>query len=276
MKRHATPRNAMQRHATPCNAMHRHALFSCAARMHPMRAVLGHATDWRCLCMCPVVVQGHRTMPALSHTAAAGLWELLLINGGGSCYSMNIEAARSCVKLERLAVSGYTVDFSPLAGCVLQEISLYRCMISDLSPLGTCAHLKKLSFLEGTSLSDLNQLQGCAAQLHELNISNSHYLLSLEGIQACGKLQVLNMAHCSVESLAPLSRCALLKKVNMVGCEYIMHGCNNVPSVEPLKACGQLEELSIGRRDPPGLEALVAALPRLRVDDKMQELMVLV
>jgi Leucine-rich repeat (LRR) protein len=208
-------------------------------------------------CHGQVTVGYREPVLTLSRTAAAGLRELYMTSL--QMHKLSFEAIRSCVKLEKLSVCELTVDLSPLAGCAqLQEISLDDCSISDLSPLGACAHLKKLSLTRIRGL-DLNQLQGCAAQLHELNISGS-WKLSLEGIQACGKLQLLNMACTSVESLAPLSACALLKKANLRG--------TTVTSVEPLQACEQLEVLTllIGRRDPPGLAALEAALPRLRIE----------
>ncbi|KAG1659552.1 hypothetical protein FOA52_015356 [Chlamydomonas sp. UWO 241] len=64
----------------------------------------------------------------------------------------------------------------------------------------------------------------------------------------------------SVTSLAPLSACAHLQSASI-------HHCTSVASVEPLAACAQLEELSIMGTpgDLPGLVALKAALPRLRI-----------
>jgi hypothetical protein len=208
-----------------------------------------------------------RDMPVLSHTAAAGLRKLNMFYYGPREREFNmfyprtilsIEAIRSCVQLEKLFVRGCYVDLSPLAGSVLQEMSLAGNDTPDLSPLGACADLKKLSLVYmGTDFSDLSLLQGCAAQLHDLNF-RSNKLVSLEGIQACAQLQVLHISciTSSFTSLAPLSALPLLKKVTMF-CSY------NV-DVEPLKACAQLEELCVGRGNPPGLAALKAALPRLK------------
>ncbi|KAG1664925.1 hypothetical protein FOA52_004447 [Chlamydomonas sp. UWO 241] len=69
------------------------------------------------------------------------------------------------------------------------------------------------------------------------------------------------MGSCSsVTSLAPLSACANLKKLDMCYCA-------SVASVEPLAACVQLGELHIYglAEDMPGLASLKAALPQLRV-----------
>jgi hypothetical protein len=81
--------------------------------------------------------------------------------------------------------------------------------------------------------------------------------VSLEGLQACSQLEIVDMAYCrSVSSLAPLSACAHLKIV------YMSH--TRVTSVEPLMACTQLEDLRMyGSAHPPGLAALTAALPQL-------------
>jgi hypothetical protein len=207
-----------------------------------------------------------RIMPALSHPSAGVLRELHLTNGGCRTNILSIEAVRSCVQLEKLSLHGFSVDLSPLAGCGLQEISLEFCEVSDLSPLVTCAQLRKLSLsASAADVPNLHQLQGCAVQILGLR---ANVPLSLEGIQALGQLTDLSIYCCrggSVEercccSMAPLSACALLKKVNM-------DGHRRVCTVEPLQACAQLEELNIGRSAGGllGLRSLKVALPRLRL-----------
>ncbi|KAG1670177.1 hypothetical protein FOA52_000889 [Chlamydomonas sp. UWO 241] len=86
---------------------------------------------------------------------------------------------------------------------------------------------------------------------------------SLAPLSACTELERLDMQECSsVTSLAPLSTCAHLKMLNM-------NYCTRVTSVEPLAACAELEELRIaqlaGQLQLSGLASLKAAMPRLRI-----------
>jgi internalin A len=203
-------------------------------------------------------------MPALSPTAAAGLQELHLSTR--NYYPIvSIEAVRGYTQLRKLSLEHCKLsDLGPLAGCVhLEELSTSGYdevgNISDLTPLGGCAKLKKL-WIAGSRVSDLAPLRGCV-ELQDLTIRSCSRLSSLEGLEACRQLERLDMFYCrSVSSLAPLSACAHLKMVNM-------SLCSSVTSVEPLMACTQLEELVILRlaADPPGLAALKAALPQLRI-----------
>ncbi|KAG1670175.1 hypothetical protein FOA52_000887 [Chlamydomonas sp. UWO 241] len=99
--------------------------------------------------------------------------------------------------------------------------------------------------------------------LKDLCIRSCQSLSSLAPLSACCQLERLDMAVCFyVANLAPLSSCAHLKELNM-------SNCVSVASVETLTACAQLEELSIYGLDEqlPGLEALKVAMPRLRIYD---------
>jgi Leucine-rich repeat (LRR) protein len=193
-------------------------------------------------------------------TAAAGIWQQLHMTPQRP--TLIIEAVRSFVKLETLSIERSTIsDLTPLSGGALQDLSLGFCTIPDLTPLGGCAQLRNLS-LWGSSVSDLRQLQGCAAQIQELNIGDCTRLSSLEGLQACGKLEDINISGCAnIKSLAPLSACTLLR-------ELCIYRCTGVTIVEPLQACSQLERL-VGTSDLSnlsGLAELKAALPQLRME----------
>ncbi|KAG1659384.1 hypothetical protein FOA52_007847 [Chlamydomonas sp. UWO 241] len=169
-----------------------------------------------------------------------------------------------CAKLKRLwIVSSQVSDLAPLRGCVeLQDLDISMSYsLGSLAGLEVFSKLERLNMLR-LSVSSLEPLSACG-QLKDLNISQCKALSSLAPLSACCQLERLNMAFCSsVSSFAPLSACTNLKKLNM-SC------CRSVPSVEPLATCAQLEELTIfglaivGHL--PGLAALKAAMPRLRV-----------
>jgi hypothetical protein len=93
-------------------------------------------------------------------------------------------------------------------------------------------------------------------------MSSCELVCCLAPLAACTLLEELWMSSCKlVSSLEPLAACAVLKKVAV--CR-----CNTVLSVAPLQACALLEVLSLGDErdsDPPGLAAIKAALPRLRI-----------
>jgi Leucine-rich repeat (LRR) protein len=198
--------------------------------------------------------------------------------------ALSIEGLRRCVNLRKINIQGSVVSsLAPLAGCAqLRELCITGSRISDLSPIQGCLQLTKLwiDFVE-----DLTHL---LAKLLNLNVSFFEIddgmddyveLLSLEGIQACSRLERLNMSfqeavsslgplaactnlkdldisYCSVADLAPLSTCVKLEHLDM-------DGCSNVTSVAPLQACAKLQALFGAPRDLPGLAALRAARPRL-------------
>ncbi|KAG1678251.1 hypothetical protein FOA52_013871 [Chlamydomonas sp. UWO 241] len=129
-------------------------------------------------------------------------------------------------------------------------------------------HLTKLSIVGSNSFSS-----GCL------------YLRSLEGLQACGQLKNLDISYADVTSLRPLSSCRHLSCLNIDSCAALsslspltacvelehlsMRGCDKMMSVAPLRACTRLEVLymdSFKKKAPPALEALKAAMPKLRVD----------
>jgi Leucine-rich repeat (LRR) protein len=243
------------------------------------------------------------SMPVLNRVAAEGLQELRLINdnGDGKTYNLGIAPLHNCVNLQKLYIEGSVIYEEPLpllAGCAqLQELCIQGRSISDLTPIQGCLQLTKLwIFLvnDDDQDDDLTQFQGFV-QLRDLNLSylgdgdddgfdGFRGVSSLEGIQACSKLERLDMScQPDLEDLAPLSACVRLQDLDISHCSSVqdlsplsssanlkkldMRGCINVTSVEPLQACANLEVLCCGSRtmELSGLAALKAALPRLSV-----------
>ncbi|KAG1680974.1 hypothetical protein FOA52_009933 [Chlamydomonas sp. UWO 241] len=177
-------------------------------------------------------------VPALSRAAATRLWELHLVRvfNARQHPTLCIEAVRGFANLETLHIERSTIsDLPPVSGCALQVLSLAGCTVSELTPLSGCAQLRMLS-LVGSSVSDLAQLQGGAIQL--LSIAGCTHLLSLEGIQACGPLRVLEMICVPVHSLSSLSACLKLVRLDM-------SSCRNLTSLDPLAAGLKLEHLKM-------------------------------
>ncbi|KAG1660781.1 hypothetical protein FOA52_011322 [Chlamydomonas sp. UWO 241] len=153
------------------------------------------------------------SMPALSHAAASGLRELCVMccsSGGPNRRrpEVSIEHIRRLKQLQSIHIHGCTVDLRPLEGCVqLQKIAI-RCSnlspTSDLTPLSGCSNLTKLS-LALTNVSGLSQLQGCAAQVRDLDLYCCREMSSLEGLQAFSRLTSLSITGCRhLTSLAAL------------------------------------------------------------------------
>ncbi|KAG1679842.1 hypothetical protein FOA52_012755 [Chlamydomonas sp. UWO 241] len=175
----------------------------------------------------------------------------------------DITPVGSCAKLKKLALWGDEVsDLTPLQGCVeLQDLNISRCtQLVSLQGLEALSKLQCLYMYGCERVSSLEVLPACS-ELKHLNIGLCVSVANLSPLSACRQLEHLDIALCmGLTSLAPLSACANLKKLNM---GY----CTGVASVEPLAACARLEQLRIGGlTEPlPGMDALVTALPQLRI-----------
>ncbi|KAG1665607.1 hypothetical protein FOA52_003254 [Chlamydomonas sp. UWO 241] len=192
---------------------------------------------------------------------AAGLQELHLINPQEKSRTLRFEVVCSFRRLESL--------------------SILRCSLSDLKPLGACTQLRRLCLEHcDVAFAVLTQLQGCAAQLQCLSINSSTQKLqlkwlqafsqlkdlnisyhdeygcggegcdddegglqSLDGIQACGQLEGLSMrGRRAVACLAPLAACVKLEVIDMAS-------CRRVSSLVPLSACFTLKDLNLFQCD---------------------------
>ncbi|KAG1667520.1 hypothetical protein FOA52_013710 [Chlamydomonas sp. UWO 241] len=201
------------------------------------------------------------SVPALSHTAAAGLQELQVTSSHYQNLILSIEAVRSCARLRTPVVKDCTVsNLSALAGCAhLEELATvsWHGNISDLAPLGGCAKLKKL-WIPDSQVPDLAPLHNCV-DLRDINIGGCVCLVSLEGLQAFSKLERLIMSYLSVTSLEPLSACGQLRTLDINVCASVsslaplsasrqlerlgMSWCSSVSSLAPLSACTNLKRL---------------------------------
>ncbi|KAG1665610.1 hypothetical protein FOA52_003257 [Chlamydomonas sp. UWO 241] len=198
---------------------------------------------------------------APSPSVAAGLQELHLINPQGNPRTLRFEAVCSF--------------------CRLESLSVLRCSLSDLKPLGACTQLRRLSLEHcNVAFAVLAQLQDCAAQLQYLSINSSAQklqlkwlqafsqlkdlnisyhdehgcggggcddddggLLRLDGIQACGQLEGLSMrGRQAVACLAPLAACVKLEVIDMAS-------CRRVSSLAPLSASSALKDLNLYQCD---------------------------
>jgi Leucine-rich repeat (LRR) protein len=79
---------------------------------------------------------------------------------------------------------------------------------------GGCSKLKKISLMF-SKVSDL-ALQGCV-ELQDLNFSFCSRLSSLEGLQTCTNLKMVDMSYTRVTSVEPLMACAQLEELRRYG-----------------------------------------------------------
>jgi Leucine-rich repeat (LRR) protein len=126
-------------------------------------------------------------------------------------------------------------DLLSLAGlecCTsLEKLSLHSCGVSCLQPLrglGSLKHLK-MSRCSVTSLEGLNGMS-----LQSLSLQSCNYLTQLSGVENLSALKSLEVYHCVVTSLQPLSQLGEgLQKLLVDWCSRVRDKVLKLPHVRP-------------------------------------------
>jgi len=105
--------------------------------------------------------------------------------------------------------------------------------------------LKTLDFAHGITYSIINILN--------LNISGN-LLVSLEGIQACKYLRILDASDNMIESMAPLAECSALKRVRICGNRLTSVGFVETSGTELIKSARKAIDTSRSKK-PGGAES---------------------
>eukprot|EP00656_Telonema_subtile_P015933 TRINITY_DN18389_c0_g1_i2.p1 TRINITY_DN18389_c0_g1~~TRINITY_DN18389_c0_g1_i2.p1 ORF type:complete len:320 (+),score=58.56 TRINITY_DN18389_c0_g1_i2:161-1120(+) len=126
------------------------------------------------------------------------------------------------------------LDISALQHCYLASLDLGDCkMLSDITPLASCRHLKVLSLANDIMIRDLSPLSRCF-RLKQLNVSGLKKAAGCKFLQNKEKLRVLNAYNCqslfAADGLSELASCPELVELNF---GYIPN--LNLMPLKPLK-----------------------------------------
>jgi hypothetical protein len=141
-----------------------------------------------------------------------------------------LEGISSRVKEVLLWGAPDLLSLAGIEGCTsLEELTLRQCGVSSLQPLRGLSSLKELEVDYGC----LTSLEGLVMPLQSLKLSQCSSLTHLSGIEHFSALRCLDLCHCGVTSLLPLSQLGeRLQSLEVLGCNAVLEEVLDLPYVK--------------------------------------------
>jgi Leucine-rich repeat (LRR) protein len=126
----------------------------------------------------------------------------------------------------------HLVSFTGVGACTgIQKLSLANCQVPSLQPLAGLGSLEQLEvyFCSVTSLDSLDSMS-----LQSVSLRYCNYLTHLSGAQHFSALKSLEVLHCGLTSLQPLSQLwEGLERLRVSGCHSVQEEVLELPHVQP-------------------------------------------